>query len=272
MTINFWEKILPPTEPEYDASPLAPVNRPLHQLALQFAAVFTVLSVAWPYFLLRNEVLPWAQTTLSIGAVGLLMATLTKQAWWWRVIHAVFMPLVWGVSALAIAPGWFLLAFVLLLLIYRGAVTEQVPLYLSNRETAAALADLVVQQKKLNFLDLGAGLASVIHPLSIARPEVQFTGVENAPATWFLGYLRTRSLRNCRWLMQDMWRCPLGEYDVVYAFLSPAPMLSLWEKIQQEMPLGSLFISNSFPIPQVTPNQIIELNDKRQTRLYCYQR
>jgi hypothetical protein len=52
----------------------------LRQLALQLAATLAVLSLAWPYYGLRNEPLPWPQTALAIGATALLFASLTRQA------------------------------------------------------------------------------------------------------------------------------------------------------------------------------------------------
>jgi hypothetical protein len=239
-------------------------------LSLQCAAAFAVLSLAWPYFGIRNEALPWPETAFAIGAVALLIASLARQPWWWRLIHAIFAPLACAVAALAIDPGWFLLAFILMLLVYRGAVTGQIPLYLSNSAAAAALAEFIPERQDLRFIDLGAGIGSVLRPLAKARPAAQFTGIENAPATWLLGYLRTATLGNCKWLWGDLWRADLAQYDVVYAFLSPAPMSELWTKVQREMSPGSLFISNSFPVPGLDANTIVEIDDGRQTRLYCY--
>jgi hypothetical protein len=59
---------------------------------------------------------------------------------------------------------------------------------------------------------------------------------------------------------------------VVYAFLSPAPMPRLWEKICAEMKPGSLFISNSFPVPGQAPDRVIEVDCSPPRPLYCYQR
>ena len=95
-------------------------------------------------------------------------------------------------------------------------------------------------------------------------------GVEYSPLTWAIGWLRTRRLKNVEWRYADLWSTPLGKYDVVYAFLSPAPMPELWRKVQAEMPAGSLFVSNSFAVPDVTPSEIVEVGDGRQTQLYCY--
>jgi hypothetical protein len=237
---------------------------------LQLAASLAVLSLAWPYYGIRNETLPWPQTALAIGAAAGLLASLSRQPWWWRVMHALFAPLAWSVSTLGIDPGWFLLLFIMLLLVYRGAAGGQVPLYFSNRPTAAALARITAELPDLRFIDLGAGIGSVLLPLARERPDAHFTGVENAPATWLLGRLRTAGLANCDWRWGDLWRSDFAAYNVVYAFLSPAPMAALWDKVEQEMPPGSLLISNSFAVPSIPPTYVIDVADARQTRLYCY--
>lgn len=245
-------------------------STPLRQFALQGAAVILVLSLAWPYYGWAGGSMPWQQTSLLIGAVALALATITRQAWWWRLIHALFMPLVWLTWTLNIDPGWFLLAFILLLLVYRGALSGQVPLYLSNRETVAALDELIGKEESQRFLDLGAGVGSTVIPLADRWPDRQFTGAENAPLTWLTGRILGVGRPNLHWLWEDLWQMPLGEHDLVYAFLSPVPMPKLWEKAKAEMKPGSLFVSNSFPVPGVTPECIIEVACSPPRPLYCY--
>lgn len=243
---------------------------PLRQLALQAAAAFLVLSLAWPYYGMQAAAMPWRETALVIGAVAFLLAALTRQPPWWKAMHAAFMPLAWAVTRLGVDPGWFLLAFIVLLLIYRGAITEQVPLYLTNAATAAALADLVGGRENPRFLDLGAGIGSTLLPLARRYPSGQFTGVENAPLTWAVGWLRTWRRANLAWRWGDLWQADLGDFDVVYAFLSPAPMAALWEKACAEMKPGSRFISNSFPVPEATASRVVEIDCKPPRTLYCY--
>jgi len=243
---------------------------PIRQLALQGAAVILVLSLAWPYYGWQVQAMPWLQTSLTIGAVALAIATLTRQPWWWRLIHGGFMPLVWATQQLAIDPGWFLLGFILLLLVYRGALSGQVPLYLSNPQTVEALDRLIETQEAGSFLDLGAGLASTLVPLADRWPERRFTGVENAPLTWLGGRLLSLGRPNLDWRWGDLWQTSLAGHDIVYAFLSPAPMARLWEKAQQEMPPGSLFVSNSFRVPDIEPSFVIDVPCQPPRPLYCY--
>ena len=181
------------------------------------------------------------------------------------------MPLVWFTHTLAIDPNWFLFGAILLLLVFRGALSGQVPLYLSNRQTVGALAELLAERGPSRFLDLGAGLGSTTVPLADALPDSRFTGVENAPLTWLVGRFFSLGRPNIRWRWDDLWQTPLNDYDVVYAFLSPAPMPRLWDKVRAEMPAGSLFISNTFPVPGVAPDRIIDVDCVPPRPLYCYQ-
>lgn len=253
---------------EFSAPPIA--ASPVRQLALQAAAAILVLSLAWPYYGMAAKELPWGETSLVIGGAAALLATVTRQPWWWRVMHGLFMPLAWVVGQWSIDPGWFLLAFFLLLLVYRGAVTEQVPLYLSNQETVAALGTLLQDIPNPRFLDLGAGLGTTLIPLAVRHPAGRFCGVENAPLTWLLGRLRCAGKANIDWRWADLWATDLSQFDIVYAFLSPAPMAQLWEKARQEMRPGSLFISNSFPVPDLPPVQVVEVDCVPPRPLYCY--
>ena len=85
-----------------------------------------------------------------------------------------------------------------------------------------------------------------------------------------LGRLRTIGQANCRWHYGNLWKAELAGYDVVYAFLSPEPMAAIWKKATREMADGSVFVSNSFAIPDVDPTEIIDVGDRRRTQLFCY--
>lgn len=221
----------------------------IRQIALQAAATFLVLSLAWPLFIFLDRPWHWPLVGLAIGACGLLFALLARQPWWWLVIHAGFAPLAVWVSGLALPPGWFLLAFVVLWLVFRSAASGQVPLYLSSGAVPTVLGGWIAERGVRTVADLGAGVGSALVPLARQFPQVRFVGVENAPLPWLVGWLRTRGLTNVEWRWGSLWRQPLGDIDLAYAFLSPAPMPALWDKAMREMPAHGLLVSNSFPIP-----------------------
>jgi len=158
------------------------------------------------------------------------------------------------------APGWvWPAALVALLLVYGGGILTRVPLYNSNAAAWEALLALLPAQPA-RLVDLGAGLGGPLCFLARARPDCCFHGVEASPLTCLAAWLRTLPCRaNCRIRWGSLWREELCDYDVVYAFLSPAPMPELWAKAAREMKPGSLLVSNTFAVPGREPLRRIPL-------------
>lgn len=203
--------------------------------------------------------------------MALVLSSLSRQPWWWKAIHTLFAPLICLVSWIPVAPSWYLAAFLFLLLCYRGAFSGRIPLFLSTTSTCRAIVKLAEERNVSNIADLGAGIGSMVGALASSLPGTHISGVENAPIPWLIGYFRTTRFANSRWLFQDFWEHPLSDYDIVYAFLSPAPMERLWHKVKGEMHPGSLFVSNSFPIPDQKPSFLVKVDDVRETLLFCYE-
>lgn len=228
--------------------------------------------VAVAYAAGRAGLLPpgaWPVVTVqAVAAAGI--ATLLRSARWWRWIHLGFMPVVAGALALQIAPGWYLAAFVLFALIYWSSFRTQVPLFLSNPRTAEAVASLLRRDRPPSVLDLGSGTGSLLRPLARLRPDCRCEGVESAPAPYLLSRILARHQHNITLARGDFFKMPWGDYDLVYAFLSPVPMNAVWDKARAELRPGALLVSNSFPVEGVDPEQVIEVPDSRHTRLYCY--
>lgn len=235
----------PDHDPETFADPRPPLG-PARQFALQAAAAFLVLSALWPRYGLAGEQYNWLLATVLIGITASIFSRLAGQPWWWRFIHLLFAPLAWMVSQMEIDPAWFLAGFALLWMFYRGVVVERVPLYLSGGAAIDLVAETIEQRHARHVVDLGAGIGSMVVPLARAFPECHFTGVEFSPLSWLLGWLRTRGLQNVEWRYASLWSLSLRDYDLAYAFLSPAPMPDVGRKFDAEMAPGGLLISNSF--------------------------
>lgn len=220
----------------------------------------------------RSGLLPGGVIALvavqAVAAAG--VATLLRSARWWRWIHLGFMPLVTGMLALRIAPGWYLAAFVGLALVFWSSFRTQVPLYLSNHRTAAAVAGLLRRDRPPYLLDLGSGTGALLRPLARLRPDCRCEGIESAPAPYLLSRALSRDLHNIALARGDFFKMPWSGYDVVYAFLSPVPMPAVWNKARAELGPGAMLVSNSFPVEGVPPAHIVEVADRRHTRLYCY--
>ena len=150
-------------------------------------------------------------------------------------------------------------ALAALLLVYGGGILTRVPLYNSGRAAWEALLALL-PSGPVALVDLGAGLGGPLAFLARERPDSSFRGVEASPLTCLAAWLRTLPRRgNCRIRWGSLWREDLSGYDVVYAFLSPAPMPALWAKAVREMKPGSLLVSNTFTVPGQEPQRRIPL-------------
>jgi len=246
---------------------------PLYRAALaQLGGLAAVILIIWG--MVRVAGVDPAGVALALamlqGGVAAMIALKQSAPLWWIVIHLAFAPLLLLVHRLDIAPGWFLAGFVLLLLVFWRTDRSRVPLFLSNRQTAEVIAGQVLTTP-CRFLDIGCGDGGLLVRLAAARPDCHFTGVEHAPIPWLIAWLRTRRISNATVRYGDFWRTSLAEYDMVYAFLSPAPMQRLWEKARAEMKPGALLVSNSFTVPEARPMRSLRVKDKRMTRLFLYQ-
>lgn len=238
-------------------------------LLAQGAAAAVVFGGALAFGLVVAPVSLLAVQGILAAALGLMLG-LPR---WWLPINLLLPPLVPAVQALGL-PHWvFAAIFAVLLAVYWNSAGERVPLYLTNRRTWAALADLLPEREGIAFLDLGSGLGGTVIDLAERRPDGSCTGIESAPIPFLLSRLRLaltpQSNARLRW--GDFWREDFSGYDIVYCFLSPEPMERLFAKARSEMRAGSLLVSNSFEVPGQVPDRVIQVDDRRRTRLMVWQ-
>jgi len=190
---------------------------------------------------------------------------------WWIPIHLLFIPLSIATLALNISSLWFFLFFICLLLIYGKTYKTQVPLYLSSKSVNNALETLLPKQGQFFFIDLGSGCGGLLKNLARVYENGTFHGIESAPLPLLISKLRSIPYTpTCKIFWGNFWEHDLSHYDVVYAYLSPVTMESLWHKANKEMRPGSLLISNTFIVPGITPYKSIKINDFSNSTLYLW--
>lgn len=218
---------------------------------------------------------------LLCGALAALLSQLFGLARWWLPIQLLFAPALVLMLAINIPPGFFLAAFVVMLLVYWSTFRSQVPLYLSSKRVWQTLEELLPPAelssrgdlgKNFTFMDIGSGMGGVLTHLAEVRPDGRYYGIENAPLPYFLSRLRIKfgQYRNCHVQWGSLWACDLAPYDVVFAYLSPVPMEQLWHKVKLEMRPGTLFISNSFAVAEHPPQYSITLDDLQHSTLHIW--
>jgi len=242
---------------------------------LALLAQLLALAVIACLLLLFVRLVDWRpslwQAALAQGALAAALGQWLGLRRWWLALNLAFVPGLLALQSREWPAWWFLVAFGLLLLINWNSFRERVPLYLSGARTRQRLSQrLAGLPPDFRFVDLGCGLGSALVQLARDYPQARLVGVETAPLVFLLAWLRCLPYRQVRVRYRSLWREPLGDYDVVYCFLSPAPMAELWAKARREMRPGSLLVSNSFEVPGVPVGEVIALHDWRDSRLLLW--
>ncbi|VXC02007.1 class I SAM-dependent methyltransferase [Massilia sp. 9I] len=228
-------------------------------LLLQAAAFPLTLAATW---LLASSGVPMSYLGVAL-LQGVFAAALTwwrGLAGWWRAIQFLFPLALYGASRLAIPPPVFLAVFLFLLLLYWSTYRTQVPYYPSNRRVWEAVARLLPQEQA-RVIDIGSGLGGLVLELA-RRPGVEATGIELAPLPWLVSSLRARLAKSrARFIRGDYHRLDFADYDLVFAYLSPAAMDALWRKAAREMRPGALLVSYEFGIDDRSPNRTVYPTD-----------
>lgn len=180
---------------------------------------------------------------------------------WWRWIHIAFPVAVLVMQQIALPAMVYLSGFVITLALYWSVHNTRVPFYPSFPATWRAMHQLLEQhagEQSLRVLDIGSGLGDVSLFLSKQRPQDQIDGIEIAPLPWLVSAIRaTFSGSRTHFGLGDYRQTDFAQLDVVFAYLSPAVMADVWQKVCSEMRPGSLFVSSEFPVADMTASRII---------------
>lgn len=238
-------------------------------LLCQLAAFpLTLLAV---YQLARAGAQPsYLSAALAQGLFAALLAGWRRLARWWLAIQLLFPLAVLGASQFELPPWLFLLVFLFMLVLYWSTFRTQVPYYPSGRAAWEAVAAQLPQGRELAVIDIGSGLGGLVLDLARRRPDLRATGIELAPLPWLASWLRAR-LTGSRavFLRGDYESLDFGDYDAVFAYLSPAAMTALWRKARREMRPGSMLMSYEFAIDESAPSLSLWLPDTGRT-LYIW--
>lgn len=174
---------------------------------------------------------------------------------WWRLIHFSFPLVIWLMSQWQVPSEIYLTGFVFSLGLFWTTFRSQVPFFPSRPIVWQQLAKLIPQDSAIRLIDIGSGLGDVAMHIAKIRADSLIEGVEVAPLPWLISYVRGKLRRSTAvFKMGDYRALDFANYDVVFAYLSPAAMPALWQKASQEMKTGSLLISLEFEVPGIAPS------------------
>ena len=199
---------------------------------------------------------------------GLLAAGLSWKlglAVWWRAIQLLFPAALLAALALQLPPWLFLAAFLILLGLYWSTFRTQVPYYPSRPAVWDAVRQVLpppAAGKRLRVIDIGSGLGGLVLYLARQRPDADCCGIELAPLPWLASRLRAALAGSrARFTLGDYEQLDFAQYELVFAYLSPAAMDGLWRKAAAEMQPGAMLISYEFAIHARAPDQTIHATE-----------
>lgn len=219
-----------------------------HWLAQQFFNVTLTFSI-WS--------LCFLQAAFSAG-----LAVFFKQARWWRWIHFAFPFAVLVMLQWQIPNEVYLISFIVTASLFWTTFRTQVPFYPSRPAVWQEVVKLIPIQTSTRLIDIGSGLGDMSMFVAKSRPNCQAEGIEIAPLPWLVSQIRARFKRStARFQLGNYNELNFADYDIVFAYLSPAVMQALWQKAQLEMRPKSLLISLEFEINGWPPSFIIRPKD-----------
>jgi SAM-dependent methyltransferase len=236
----------------------------LKSLATQILAAAACL-MSWSY-------LPSFPIAISIASVvAMTAATFVQLPTSWRILNGFFPLAALLVLAIEIPSAIWLVPLLGIAAVHGPALLTRVPYYPTPKAAYGLILAELPTDRPFRFLDVGCGFGDLLLLLAHHRPNGTFIGIELGPLPLLVARIRTlRSRRtNVQILCRDMWTYSLRECDYVYTFLSPAAMEKMWQKATREMPPGSTFITNSFPVP-AEATEVLPIRDERASHLFIH--
>jgi predicted O-methyltransferase YrrM len=123
----------------------------------------------------------------------------------------------------------------------------------------------------MRIIDIGSGLGDMSMYIAKLRPDCSVEGIEIAPLPWLISIVRAKLNRSkVDFRIGDYRLLNFANYDLIFAYLSPAAMSDLWQKAQKEMRSGTLLVSYEFDVEGVESTDMIQ-SGENEKMLYIWE-
>ncbi|MEI8364936.1 MAG: class I SAM-dependent methyltransferase [Parachlamydiaceae bacterium] len=163
------------------------------------------------------------------------------------------------------------LSILVLLTIYWSWLNGIAPMPTSSKVKHHLLSTLPAGVRG-NIYELGSGWGTLVFPLARQYPYSHVIGYETSPVPYWVSkmWLLITFLPNVTIRRQDFHSISLNDASVIVCYLYPEAMLRLRHKFESELRPGTWVISNTFALPDWTPETVVELDDIYRTKIYLY--
>ncbi len=141
----------------------------------------------------------------------------------------------------------------------------------TSRKAKRAIFSLIPKTQG-NIYELGSGWGHLIFPLAKHYSYSQIRAFEGSPLPWLVsrGVLKVLRFSNLTIERKDFFKISLKGASGVVCYLYPGAMKRLKKKFQEELKPGTFVVTNTFAIPDWTPEKIVEVNDFWHSQVYLY--
>lgn len=162
------------------------------------------------------------------------------------------------------------------------ALWTHVPYYPTPFQSYQTIASLVPEDA-ISFADLGCGTGKLLQYVCSSKKVSKLYGYEISIFPYIIAKFRSLLQNKIKIRFCSFWSINWNQFDVIYCFLSPAPMSKVSEKFNREAKNGALLISNTFELPVTADTNIVfikeidaaqlEMKDKiRGTSIFLYKK
>jgi len=120
--------------------------------------------------------------------------------------------------------------------------------------------------------ELGSGKAGFLRAIEKKYPQIKkLIGIEYFFLPYFLSRIQLSLIKsNIKILNKNIFNTNFAEADVIYCYLNNGMMGKLKEKFRKECKRGAQIISYQFPLPNLTPVKVVDIEDEGKDKVYFY--
>jgi len=166
---------------------------------------------------------------------------------------------------------------VFIIIDFLNFIIRKIPSVPTSSRTIEFILEIIRKKKdnRKTFVDLGCGGGKVLISLKKKYPEIEVIGYENWPTQFLLAKIMLFfSGVKAKIFYKDLFQADLTNAQIVFCYLYPHLMERLEPKLKKELKEGALIISNTFPLSNWQPSQILITNNKNPDfkKIFVYEK
>ena len=176
-----------------------------------------------------------------------------------------------GISA-CIIEAYFIITYV------RSGFVKYPPFILSfgrAKNIVIKEAEKFLNQQKdpIKVVDLGCGSGSLLLPLAKKFPQHHFIGYDWDKIPYLIAKYRTKKIKNISIYNCDFMKQNYTEAKLLLCYTGPSLKEELGQKLHNEIPSGTLIISEAFELSHIPLKEIISAPTlKMPIKIFLYQK